>query len=115
VTELRIKSTLAKGIEPIAGQTYIILAVEETTTAVQGFKGTRIKMTSTNKKDKEEYTTMLWSREEASEKSKLGAFLSAFEKALGTPEQAQETDNWINKTIRIVDWKAKSRVIEVVK
>lgn len=73
-------------------------------------------------KDKNEYVSMLWSRDVASVKSKLGSFLSAFcsffdeeDKDPETEEcQYMDTDNWLGHKILFTSWKAKNRAVEVV-
>jgi len=112
---VKIEARLAKGEEPKEGGIYKIVAVEEVKTAVQGFNGYRVLLKSTKKGEEDvEYATMLWKREAAGAKSKLGAFLAAFTEFLGDEDAALETDNWINHTIRIVSWKPKDREIKVL-
>jgi hypothetical protein len=57
---------------------------------------------------------MLWSREVAGGKSKLGAFLNAFTEFFGDEDEALNTDSWVNHTIRIISWKPRAREIKVV-
>ena len=112
----RIKTTLAEAIEPKEGRTYVVTEVEERKTDVQGFVGQRVKFEPTERKadDDEDYATMLWSREEAGVKSKLGSFMAAFLDYLGDEDLAFETDNWVGCTIRIVKWQPRDREIEVI-
>ena len=112
VVDLKDKVQVAMGQEPEEGKTYVITSVEHVKTAVRGFEGIRVTMKSTNPRDKNVYTTMLWSREVAGASSKLGAFLKAFITALG--EAGYNTDNWVGKTIRIVSWQPRKREIVVV-
>lgn len=110
----KMKTVLLKGIEPKEGESYIIEDVVEKTTEVQGFKGYRVEMKSVNKKNLQEYTTMLWSREEAGVKSKLGSFIKAFEDFLGNAEKSVDTDNWIKHTVAFDQWGDKKRAVRVI-
>lgn len=112
----RIESALAKGVEPKEGQVYIIIDVKETTTAVQGFKGYRVKLDPEKRKkgDEDEYATMLWAREEAGIKSKLGAFMAGFLDFYGDEDKAFDTDNWLKHKVRIMSWKQRDRDIDVL-
>jgi len=113
MVDLKGKVQVAMGQEPEEGKTYVITSVEQVKTAVRGFDGIRVTMKSTNPKDKNVYTTMLWTREIAGAGSKLGAFIRAFVTALGE-EAGYNTDNWVGKTIRIVSWQPRKREIVVV-
>lgn len=112
----RIKTELAQGVEPNEGAVYVITAVEERTTAVSGYKGIRVSLEPEKRKEGDDdiYATMLWSREEAGVKSKLGSFISAFLDFLGDEDMAFDTDNWAKHKIRIISWKAKAREITVL-
>jgi len=107
------KTRLAKAVEPEEGESYLITKVEEIKTQVQGFQGLRVSLKS-EKKSNVEYATMLWLREAAGAKSKLGAFLSAFEKFFGSEEEALQYSNWVNHKIRIISWKPRAREIVVI-
>lgn len=111
--QLKGKTQLATAVEPKEG-TYKIVEVEEVKTAVQGFSGIRVKMNSTKKGDETSYATMLWSRAEASQTSKLGSFLKAFADFFKSEDDAMETDNWVGHTIRINSWASKKREVEVL-
>ena len=111
----KLNVRLATGVEPREGGRYTITAVEEVTTAVRGYKGLRVSMkNATDKNDTETYTTMLWLRETAGLRSKLGAFIAAFTKFLGDEEKALDPDNWIGHTIYVVSWQERNREIRVV-
>lgn len=112
----RIKATLAEGVEPKEGHTYTVTEAEETKTAVQGFDAHRIKFEPTERKadDEDEYASMLWTREEAGARSKLGSFMAAFLEHYGDEDIAFDTDNWIGCVVRIVKWADKNRVVEVI-
>jgi hypothetical protein len=109
---VKIGAKLASAEEPAEGGTYIIVNVETVKTAVRGFEGVRVTLQGV--KDKKEYATMLWQREVASPHSKLGAFLAAFTKFLGSEEQASDTANWVGHKIRIVSWKPRDREVVVL-
>jgi len=87
---------------PKEGQIYRIEKVEVFTSAVRGYRGLRVTMVDENGNLTVE---PLWTREVASTRSKIGAFIAALGK---------NTDNWVGKKIRIVDWRPGSRKIEVV-
>jgi hypothetical protein len=112
---VKITGTVANVKEPEEGKNYIITGVEALTTAVQSFNGFRVTMKSVNKKDEEQYATMLWKREVASSTSKLGAFMKAFADFFNPTEDATETDNWKGHEIKIVSWKMKNREIAIIK
>jgi hypothetical protein len=113
---VRIKTELAESVEPVEGQTYTITAVEQATTAVRQYGAIRIGLEPEKRKkdDEDDYATMLWSRDVAGIRSKLGAFISAFLEFFDDEEKAMETDNWKGHKIRIVSWKDKDREITVL-
>lgn len=113
----RIKSELAEGVEPEEGRTYAITEVEVgQKTEVQGFVGHRVQLEPTKRKKDDEnvYATMLWDREQAGVKSKLGSFLAGFLDFYGDEDIAFNTDNWIGCVIRVVKWAARDREIEII-
>ena len=112
----KIKATLATGQEPAEGQVYKILSVEEVKTAVQGYAAYRVSLEPEKRKtdDTNTYATMLWSREAAGVRSKLGAFLAAFLDFTGDEDAAADTDNWLEHTIRFVKWQPRDREIQVL-
>ena len=112
----KIKATLATGQEPTEGQVYRITSVKEVKTAVQGYAAYRVSLEPEKRKtdDTNVYASMLWSREAAGIKSKLGAFLAAFLDFTGDEDAAADTDNWLNHTIRIIKWQPKDRQIQVL-
>jgi hypothetical protein len=71
-------------------------------------------MKSTNPNDTKEYATVLWMRDIAGQHSKLGAFIDAFTKFLGSEEAAYDTENWEGHKIRIISWTPRKREIRVV-
>jgi len=122
MVKLKGKAELVKAEEPKEGKSYIITATEELKTAVQGFNGIRVSLDPIDTKEKariaeegKNVATMLWMREEAGFKSKLGSFLDAFTKFLGDEDSALDTDNWHKHEIRIISWKARAREITVIK
>lgn len=113
--KLKGKTQLASAQEPTEGGTYKIVNVEEVKTSVQGFNGIRVVLQSTKPgEENTQYATMLWMREVAGQKSKLGAFLDAFTDFLGDAESALDTDNWIGHIIRLVSWQPRNREIRVI-
>ena len=121
MVQLKGKAELAKSIEPTEGKGYYITAVEETKTAVQGFNALRVSLEPAEDKEKKaleelgrDVATMLWMREAAGVKSKLGSFLDAFTQFLGDEDLALDTDSWLKHQIRIVSWKEKAREIAVI-
>jgi|GEM_PF-4321987 len=54
----------------------------------------------------------LWIKNQVSENSKLGAFLSAFLKAQG--EEGRHPANWIGMKVKIVKWRPGDRKVEVL-
>lgn len=112
MVKLKGRAELARARPPEEGETYTITGTEEVKTQVQGFNAIRVLLHS-EKKPEEEYAAMLWMRETAGLKSKLGAFLDAFTKALGEDE-ALDTSNWKDHEIRIISWKPKNREIAVI-
>ena len=122
MVQLKGKAELAKTEEPVGGKSYIITKTEEVKTAVQGFNGLRVTFDPTDAKEKaalkeegKTCCTMLWMRETAGVKSKLGSFLDAFTNFLGDEDLAMDTDNWSKHEIRIISWKEKAREIAVIK
>jgi hypothetical protein len=111
---VKIKTELAESYEPIEGQTYQIKSVEETTTPVRGFKGYRVVLQSTDKKDQKPYATLLWERERAGLTSKLGAFLKAFKEFLPEGEDYTDTERWVGHIIKINKWTPRSREVAVI-
>lgn len=94
----KIAAKLAK--EPKEGKTYTITSVKETEATLQGGQksaGIRVDMKA---KDGEECGTMLWMREVASEKSKLGSFMAAL---------GDNTDTWVGKAVTFISWRERNR------
>jgi len=119
--QLKGKAELAKAEEPKEGLSYIVAGSEEVKTSVQGFSGIRVNLDPVDAKEKKrleeehkEVAAMLWMREVAGTKSKLGAFLDAFTQHFGDEDEALNTENWIGKKIRIVSWKPRAREVAVL-
>ena len=112
----KIKSTLTTGQEPTEGRIYKITSVEEVKTAVQGYAAYRVGLEPEKRKtdDTNKYATMLWSREVAGARSKLGAFMAAFIDFTGDEDAASDTDNWLNHTVRFIKWQPRDRQIQVL-
>ena len=112
----KIKASLTTGQEPTEGGVYKILSVEEVKTAIQGYSAYRVVLEPEKRKgdDRNVYATMLWSREVAGVRSKLGAFMAAFLDFTGDEDAAADTDNWLEHTIRFVKWQPRDRQIQVL-
>ena len=122
MVQLKGKAELAKSEEPKGGQSYIIKKTEQTKTAVQQFDAVRVSLEPINPKEKarlkeeeKDCATMLWMREVAGVRSKLGTFLDAFTQFLGDEDEALDTANWEGHEIRIISWKEKAREVAVIK
>lgn len=90
--------------EIIAGKTYRISSAEATTTDVHDYKAVVVILESVPEGDA--YNTMLWIQKTVSQRSKLGAFLSAL---------GDNTDKWKDKVIEVVKWAEKDREIRIAK
>lgn len=126
---VQLSSEVVESKEPLEGQIYIIENTEMIHMNVQQYNGLRVEMTDTKEEkleNKQKYATMLWMRDEASQNSKLGSFLQSFKKyfdgktvkdkkGVETNIDYQDTDNWLNHTIKFVKWQNKSREIQIVK
>jgi len=98
-----IKIEIAEEVpKPVEGKIYIIQEVEFFTSTVRSYKGLRVTMVG---EANETVVETLWTREIAGVRSKVGAFIHALGK---------ETDAWKGKHIRLVEWHANNRKIEVV-
>jgi len=89
--------------EPLEGHIYQIHDPELFTSAVRSYKGLRVPLT--DQTDQMEVIAVLWTRDIAGEKSKLGAFISVL---------GNDTDTWNGKKIKILKWRPGERQIEVV-
>lgn len=116
----KINTTIANfsGIE--VNESYIITEVEQKDISFEqnGKQTTKagivVTMKSINTKDETIYSETLWLTDTATLKSKLGSFVSAFETFFSDYNKASETDNWLNHTIKVRDWRNKKREIEVL-
>lgn len=88
--------------KPIEGGIYTIATAEVFVSQVRSYKGIRVGMVGTDGKPAVE---VLWLRDVAGEKSKLGSFV----KCLGN-----NTDSWISRKIRFVEWRQNTRKIEAL-
>jgi len=113
MVQLKGKTALVSGVEPSEGE-YTVLDTKEVKTDVQGFSGIRVILKSIKPNDTTEYATMLWKRETAGIRSKLGSFLDAFTAFFGDEDMALETDNWKGHRIRLVSWAPKKREVVVL-
>jgi hypothetical protein len=128
---VRINQNISDFAEPEEGEKYKIINVSDAN--AKGYKGITIeftpeKQTEQNKKINYRITAWLGQNETVGTKSKLGSFISAFtdyfeanasdgiredaiEEAL---EMAQDTDKWLNHTVKIVSWRNKNREVKVI-
>jgi len=107
-----IKSQLINEKDVETGKDYVILEVADFVSP-KNDKGYKVTLTSTNLKDKQVYSCILWKREKVGLNSKLGAFivaLSAFNED-GELVPNYDTDTWLNRRIHIVDWTEKKRKV----
>ena len=88
--------------EPSKDGIYTITNVEEVTvnTPSGPVNGFRVSLKDDNNNL---YSTMLWNKETASKKSKIGSFVSAL---------GPDTDNWINHRVLFSSWTEKDRVVK---
>ena len=84
------------------GQVYEITNIEDVTTDVSAFTGIRVSLLT---KKGLEGVVMLWKRPVTGKGSKLGSFITL----LGS-----NTDKWLHKFIKFIDWKQGARIIELV-
>jgi len=87
--------------EPSEGMTYNITASEVIKTQRKGYDGVRVSLKGT---DGSIRGTMLWLRDTAGVKSKVGAFVGLL---------GDDTDSWIGKNILIVKWQEGNRQIQL--
>jgi len=112
----RLSTNLVTAVEPTEGQTYTIVDVEQLKTIRQGFNGVRVRLEpeKRRKEDEANYASMLWTREEAGAKSKIGSFIAGFRDFFGDEDKAQDTDNWKGHKVRFDKWREANRAITVV-
>ena len=101
---------------PKEEEDYIISGAEqvEVRSGNKSYDAIKVTMLSVDNKDKSIYTLSLWLSDEASRTSKLGSFISAFYEFFKGQEDANETDNWLEHTIKVKRWRDKDREIEVL-
>jgi hypothetical protein len=110
--------------EPEENEQYKIIKIEETTQ--KGFKGLSIEfrpVKETAETEKIQYKITAWFGQSGfiGSKSKLGAFISAFtdyfEKTNNPTESiimAQDSDNWLNRIVKVLEWREKNRELKVI-
>lgn len=107
----KINTKIIKNLpEPIEGKTYQIVKVSEKESKEKGLKGFEVVLAPIVKGVVETVRdnfaqTMLWYKEEAGATSKIGSFMSVL---------GDDTDLWVGKNIRFVEWEAKNREVEAV-
>jgi hypothetical protein len=128
---VKLTNTLGDFSEPEEKEVYQILSVESQ--ARKGFNGISVVFNPTKptpETAKISYRATLWvgKSEIIGTRSKLGAFIHAFNEYFQTQddksgvqlsekdvlEYAQDTDKWVGHTVKIVSWKEKRREIEVL-
>jgi len=87
--------------EPQEGMTYNITEASFIKTQRRGWEGIRVSLKGT---DGTIRGTMLWLRDVAGPKSKVGAFVNLL---------GDDTDQWIGKNITIVKWQEGNRQIQL--
>ena len=85
--------------EPQEGVTYKIESAEIIHTQRRGYDGLRVSLKGN---DGSIRGTMLWMRETAGTKSKLGTFVAVL---------GNDTDTWIGKNITVIKWQEGNRQI----
>lgn len=88
--------------EPVKDGIYTITKVEEVNVNTPNgqMSGFRVSLVDDRGSP---YSTMLWEKETASKKSKIGAFVSAL---------GPDTDLWINHKVLFASWAEKDRVVK---
>jgi len=128
---VRINQNISDFAEPEEGEKYKISSVTDAN--AKGYKGLTIefipeKQTEQNKKTNYRITAWLGQNETVGIRSKLGAFISAFTDYFETKTDAnnvplssdnalimaQDTDKWLNHTVKIISWRNKSREVKVI-
>ena len=98
-----LKSEIVETLpEPLEGKTYLVQKAEVFTSGVHSYKGVRVELQG---EGGEMHGTVLWLRDVAGDKSKLGSFM----KALGS-----NTDNWLGKRLKFEKWRDKVREVQLV-
>lgn len=125
----KLGTKIAEANEPTEGKDYTITKTEITTTDIQSWNACRVIMNEVNKKGEVlteeksgeqvpiEAVTMLWMREQAGARSKIGSFLSAFQDFFeGTEFEGNHdnTDNWEGHIVRFTKWSERNRKIKVL-
>jgi len=87
--------------EPIEGKTYKITSTQVIKTQRKGYDGCRIDLQGT---DNSKAGTMLWLRDVAGPKSKVGVFINLL---------GDDTDAWVGKSITIIKWQEGNRQISL--
>ena len=86
------------------GAIYEIQSAEEITTR-NNLSGVRVELKAQDKHDLREYAVTLWPSSQVNSTSKWGSFCAV----LGS-----NTDNWLHKWIRIVNWQDRQCEIQLV-
>jgi hypothetical protein len=112
-----LKTKKVEFIEPIAGEDYIIV-LAETTTIKDKWEQVKVALEPIDRKknDLNIYNAGLWMDETFTEKSKLGAFITAFEeyyKANNIDTNPQEIESWEGAIFRTLTWETRNNNIQI--
>lgn len=90
------------------GKEYVVEKVNEVEvkSGNKTFDALEVILRPMDKSDDKSYSLTLWLTDKASSTSKLGSFVTAFDSV--------NTDDWLEKVIKIVTWQDKNRIIEVL-
>lgn len=124
---VKLTSNLGDFSEPEEKEQYTIKSVESVDKEkTKGYIGIVVQFEPTEPTpdtEKIDYRTTAWygNTDIVGSKSKLGAFISAFSNFFGEQTNdadeavamAQDTNNWLNHTIKIISWREKKREITV--
>lgn len=121
---VKIQQNIVDFQEPEENQTYKIVKIEET--VQKDFKGLSIEfrpVKETEETKEVQYKVTAWFGQKGfvGSKSKLGAFISAFSdfyEKKNTPDEAvalaQDSDNWLNHVVKVLEWREKNRELKVI-
>lgn len=107
-----IKTELINEKDIEVGKDYVIIDVSDFTSP-KNDKGYKVTLNSTNPKDKQVYSSILWIRPKVGLNSKLGAFICALSEFSedGDLVPNYNTDTWLNRKIHVDKWTEKNRKV----
>lgn len=111
----QIKAQLINEKDIEAGKDYVIIEVADFISP-KNDKGYKVTLNSTDPKDKQVYSCILWVRPKVGLNSKLGAFICAMSDFNEDGELVPnyDTDTWLNRTIHVEKWADKSRKVSAL-